>query len=69
MTITSFTEEFASTFPPEVLFKANTRKRDEVYPKAYPDVCKSTAIVEGDGGVGSVGQMNFTDGKLFTLLL
>lgn len=69
MSITSFTEELASTFPPEVLFKANVHDGDELYPKILPDILTSSFIVEGDGGVGSVRQINFTDGKLFKLQL
>ena len=32
-------------------------------PKIFPQVVKSIEIIQGDGGVGSVRQINFAEGK------
>ncbi|KAL5982746.1 hypothetical protein ACLOJK_016822 [Asimina triloba] len=47
--------------PPTVLWKAFATDSQNLMPKILPHVIKSIVVLEGDGGVGTVKQCNFTD--------
>ena len=49
---------------PSRIFKALILDGDNLVPKLLPQIIKSIEIVEGDGGAGTIKQMNFAEGKL-----
>ncbi|RWR76481.1 pathogenesis-related protein 1-like protein [Cinnamomum micranthum f. kanehirae] len=56
----SFTEEKESVLPPSRLWKAGIRDVLNLLPKIMPKVIASAQLLQGDGGVGSIRQLNFT---------
>ena len=64
MGITTFTKEYASPIPPSRLFKASIIDSHNLIPKLMPQGIKSIEFVEGDGGVGSIKQINFVEGQI-----
>ncbi|RWR76477.1 pathogenesis-related protein 1-like protein [Cinnamomum micranthum f. kanehirae] len=56
----SFTEEKESVLPPSRLWKAGIRDALNLLPKIMPEVIASYQLLQGDGGVGSIRQLNFT---------
>lgn len=65
MAAVTFTEEFTSTIPAPRLFKALILDADNLIPKIAPQAVKKVELIEGDGGPGSIKQMNFGEGKNF----
>jgi hypothetical protein len=59
----SWTLEIASPVAPQRLFRAAVMDWHTLAPKVASHVVASAQPVEGDGGVGSVRQFNFTSGK------
>ncbi|XP_010024736.2 major strawberry allergen Fra a 1.08 [Eucalyptus grandis] len=59
----TFTEEFSSSVPAPRLFKALIIDGDNLMPKIMPQAIKSVELIHGDGGPGSIKQMNFADGS------
>ncbi|XP_076948914.1 major allergen Pru ar 1-like [Bidens hawaiensis] len=57
--VITFTDEFTSTIPATRLFKALILDAHNLYPKITPLGIKSIDTVEGDGGPGSIKQINF----------
>ncbi|CAN6289716.1 unnamed protein product [Urochloa humidicola] len=60
----SWTLEIASPVAAPRLFRAAVMDWHTLAPKLAPDVVASAHPVEGEGGVGSVRQFNFTSGKV-----
>lgn len=58
----SFTEEESSVLPPSRLWKAGIRAVLNLLPKIMPEVIASAQLLQGDGSVGSIRQLNFTPG-------
>ncbi|KAL2530615.1 Major allergen Pru ar 1 [Forsythia ovata] len=58
------TEEFSSSVPASRLFKALILDADNLIPKIAPQAIKNVEIIEGDGGPGTIKQMNFAEGML-----
>lgn len=58
----SWTLEIASPVAPQRLFRAAVMDWHTLAPKVASHVVASAQPVEGDGGVGSVRQFNFTSG-------
>ncbi|CAA6669126.1 unnamed protein product [Spirodela intermedia] len=56
----SFTQEIESPIAPARLWKAGILDADVLLPKLLPEVIASVDIIEGDGGVGTIKQCNFT---------
>ncbi|KAJ8636348.1 hypothetical protein MRB53_010615 [Persea americana] len=56
----SFTEEEESVLPPSRLWKAGIRAVLNLLPKIMPEVIASAQLLQGDGSVGSIRQLNFT---------
>lgn len=65
MAVVTFTEDIASPVPATRLFKAMIVDADNLLPKIVPQAIKSVERIEGDGGPGTIKQMNFTEGTPF----
>lgn len=63
MVAVTFTEEFTSNIPASRLFKALILDADNLIPKIAPQAVKNVELIKGDGGPGSIKQMNFGEGK------
>ncbi|KAK3418046.1 hypothetical protein EUGRSUZ_H04027 [Eucalyptus grandis] len=63
MGVFTFTEEYASTIPPARLFKALIVDSHNLIPKLWPQAIKSIDILRGDGGPGTIKQINFVEGS------
>ncbi|KAK6146009.1 hypothetical protein DH2020_019878 [Rehmannia glutinosa] len=69
MAITTFTDEYNSPIPPSRIFKASIVDSHNLIPKLMPQAIKSVEIINGDGGAGSVKQINFAEGFFYFLFL
>ncbi|WOH00360.1 hypothetical protein DCAR_0519719 [Daucus carota subsp. sativus] len=65
MGFASFTDEYTSPIAPSRLFKASIIDSHNLVPKLLPQGIKSIELVQGDGGAGSIKQVNFIDGRNF----
>ncbi|KAI3459447.1 hypothetical protein Pfo_016110 [Paulownia fortunei] len=63
MAVTTFTDEYTSPVPPSRIFKASIVDSHNLIPKLMPQAIKSIEIIEGDGGAGSIKQINFAEGS------
>lgn len=63
MGITKVTQEFPSPIAPGRAFRALILESNTLIPKLLPQFIKSVDLLQGDGGVGSIEQVNFTEGK------
>ncbi|KAF9606314.1 hypothetical protein IFM89_024982 [Coptis chinensis] len=61
MALSGFTVEFTSPVSATKLFNAGIIDGRNLGPKFMPQVIESFVILEGDGGVGTIQQFNFTD--------
>ncbi|KAK9139273.1 hypothetical protein Scep_008954 [Stephania cephalantha] len=61
MAVHTFTAEFESPIAPARLFNASVLHLHEIAHKVMPVLVKSGAIVEGDGGVGTIKEYLFTE--------
>ncbi|OMO58399.1 hypothetical protein COLO4_34685 [Corchorus olitorius] len=57
--------EIATTIPPAKMFKAFVLDYDNLIPKILPQAIKSVETLEGDGGAGTIKQINFGQGYQF----
>ncbi|KAD6453662.1 hypothetical protein E3N88_08368 [Mikania micrantha] len=63
--VNTFTDEFTSPVSATRLFKALILDAHNLYPKITPLGIKSIDTIEGDGGPGSIKQINFAlDGQM-----
>ena len=62
MGVVSFAQESESPVAPGRLFKALILDSHNLCPKLMPQWIKSIDIIQGDGGVGTIKQTNFTRG-------
>ncbi|KAK4425592.1 Major allergen Pru ar 1 [Sesamum alatum] len=65
MAITTFTDEHSSPIPPSRIFKASIVDSHNLIPKLMPQAIKSIDIIQGDGGAGTIKQINFAEGSPF----
>lgn len=63
MAVTSFCDEYTSPISPARIFKASIVDSHNLIPKLMPQVIKSIEITQGNGGAGSIKQINFAEGK------
>ncbi|XP_031264531.1 major allergen Pru ar 1-like [Pistacia vera] len=63
MGVFTYTDEYTSSVPPARLFKALIVDSHNLIPKLMPLAVKSIDIIEGDGGAGSIRQINFGEGS------
>ncbi|XP_028100622.1 major allergen Pru av 1-like [Camellia sinensis] len=68
MGVVTFTEDIASPVPAPRLFKALILDADNLIPKIVPQAIRSIETIQGDGGPGSIKQMNFAEGSPFKCL-
>lgn len=64
MGIYSFSDEYTSPIPPARIFKASIIDSHNLIPKLMPQAIKSIKFIQGNGGTGSIKQINFAEGKL-----
>ena len=65
MGVTSFAEEFPCPIAPSRIFKALVVDAKNLMPKLLPQFIASVDVIQGDGGAGTIEQVNFTEGKQF----
>ncbi|KAK6941036.1 Bet v I/Major latex protein [Dillenia turbinata] len=65
MGVVNFGHELESPISPDRLFKALIIDSHNLIPKIMPQRIQSIALIEGDGGVGSIRQVNFTPGRYY----
>ncbi|XP_008790865.1 pathogenesis-related protein 1-like [Phoenix dactylifera] len=66
MSSSSWSHEIKSPVPAARLFKAAVLDWHNLAPKLVPDIIVSAAGIEGDGGVGSVRQFQFSSAMPFS---
>ncbi|KAL4565220.1 hypothetical protein LXL04_029306 [Taraxacum kok-saghyz] len=65
MAVTTFSSDFTSSIPAARLFKALILDADNLFPKITLLAIKSIDTIEGEGGPGSIKQINFEqDGQV-----
>jgi len=62
MGATSITQELTCPIAAARMFKALIIEANALIPKLLPQFIKSVELVQGDGGAGSIEQVNFTEG-------
>ncbi|KAI3683691.1 hypothetical protein L1987_84204 [Smallanthus sonchifolius] len=62
MGVLTYTDEHTSQVHPARIFKASITDSHNLMPKLLPDAIKSIEFIEGDGGAGSIKQINFAGG-------
>lgn len=62
MGVVTFSGSHTSPIAPARLFKASILDSKNSIPKIIPEHVKSVEIIEGNGGAGSVKQINFVQG-------
>ncbi|KAF3436494.1 hypothetical protein FNV43_RR23586 [Rhamnella rubrinervis] len=65
MGVISFTEEFASPVTAARMFKALILDSHNLVHKLMPQAIKSIQIIHGDGGPGTIKQINFAEGTRY----
>ncbi|KAI9123253.1 hypothetical protein K1719_006142 [Acacia pycnantha] len=60
MGVTVFTQEYSSPIAASRLFKALIIDANTLLPKLLPQFVKDVCILQGDGGPGTIEQVNFT---------
>ena len=68
MGVTIFKQEFASPVPPQRMFKALILDSHNLLHKLMPQAIQSIDILQGDGGAGTIKQINFAKGKILPWL-
>ncbi|MCI18537.1 pathogenesis-related protein STH-2-like [Trifolium medium] len=63
MGVTTFTHEYSSSVAPSRMFTALIVDSRNLLPKLLPQFVKDVNIIQGDGGAGSIEQVNFNEGK------
>lgn len=62
MGATTITQEFTCPIAPARMFTALIVESNNLIPKLLPQFIKSVDLIQGDGGSGSIEQVNFTEG-------
>ncbi|KAA8527662.1 hypothetical protein F0562_035469 [Nyssa sinensis] len=68
MGIITLTDERLSSIPPSRIFKATILDSHNLIPKLMPQAVKSIEIIQGNGGAGSIKQINFAEGSNFNYM-
>ncbi|KAM3707822.1 hypothetical protein ACJW30_02G053200 [Castanea mollissima] len=68
MGVITYDSEVTSPIPPARLFKAFVLDADNLIPKISPHTIKSTEILEGNGGPGTIKKVTFHEGSHFKFL-
>ncbi|KAJ8627930.1 hypothetical protein MRB53_021237 [Persea americana] len=64
MVTSTVSNEIPSPVAPSRLWKAIVKESHNLMPKLMPDIISSIVLLEGNGGVGTIRQSNFTSGGL-----
>ncbi|MFS7989776.1 putative Bet v I/Major latex protein [Helianthus anomalus] len=64
MGVMTYTDEYTSPVLPARIFKASIVESHNLMPKLLPDAIKSIELIKGDGGAGSIKQINYAGGKV-----
>ncbi len=62
MGVTKISQSFATQVTPERMFKALILDSHNICPKLMFSSIKSIEFIQGEGEVGSIKQINFTEG-------
>ncbi|XP_057957679.1 major allergen Pru ar 1-like [Malania oleifera] len=65
MGVVTFNEEITTAVPPAKIFKALVLDFDTLIPKLLPQHIKNVETIHGDGGPGTVKQINFAEGSQY----
>ncbi|RDX97848.1 Pathogenesis-related protein STH-2, partial [Mucuna pruriens] len=68
MGVTTFTQEYSSSVAPSRMFKALIVDSRNLLPKLLPQFVKDVNVIKGDGGAGSIEQVNFNEASPFKYL-
>lgn len=68
MGVTTFSDEYTSPIAPSRIFKASIVDSHNLIPKLLPQAIKSIEITQGDGGAGSIKQINFAEGQFLVFV-
>ncbi|CAI9118350.1 OLC1v1019909C1 [Oldenlandia corymbosa var. corymbosa] len=68
MGVTTLYDEYTSPVATSRLFKASVVDSHNLIPKLIPQGIKSIDITQGNGGTGSIKQINFVGGRDFSFL-
>lgn len=63
MGVHTFTDDIKSPVAASRLFKAMVLDADTLLPKIVPQAIKNVEVVEGNGGPGTIKQINFPEGS------
>lgn len=63
MGVLTFTEEHTSAVCPKRIFKASILDSSNLIPELLPQVIRRMEFLQGNGGVGSIKQVNFSEGS------
>ncbi|XP_021806258.1 major allergen Pru av 1-like [Prunus avium] len=66
MGVFTYETEFTSVIPPPRLFKAFVLDADSLIPKIAPQAIKSSEVVQGDGGVGTIKKITLGEGSQYS---
>ncbi|KAL6293063.1 hypothetical protein ACE6H2_001205 [Prunus campanulata] len=66
MDVFTYETEFPSVIPPPRLFKAFVLDADNLIPKIAPQAIKSSEVVQGDGGVGTIKKITLGEGSQYS---
>ncbi|XP_050117845.1 major strawberry allergen Fra a 1-3-like [Malus sylvestris] len=66
MGVFTYESEFSSVIPPARLYNAFVLDADNLIPKIAPQAVKSTEILGGNGGVGTIKKINFGEGSTYS---
>ena len=67
MGVVTYEMEVATTIPAAKMFKAFVLDGSTLIAKILPQAIKSIDILEGDGGAGTIKQINFGEGNVYKL--
>ncbi|KAL5541888.1 hypothetical protein UlMin_009598 [Ulmus minor] len=65
MGVTTFTQEISCPIAPTRMFKALIIESNQLIPKLLPQFIASVDVIQGNGGAGTIEQVNFTEASPF----
>ena len=69
MVASTVSNEILSPVTPSRLWKAVVKDSHNLMPKLMPDIISSIVILEGNGGIGTIRQSNFTSGNALSIYI
>ncbi|GLT32560.1 hypothetical protein SLA2020_072190 [Shorea laevis] len=68
MGVTTYTQELSCPINAARMFKALMIDSNKLIPQLLPQFIKSVDLIQGDGGAGSIEQVNFTEATHYRLV-